>query len=159
MKEKQVKYLVISVLILVIINISLLIVLILPRVHGGRDAHPFRAERNKGAQFLTQKLDLTPDQREEFRRLFQQHKARKDSLGKIIREYKMQLARQVTTGSKDNAVIDRLMTKLSEAHMADEKEQYQHFYQLSQICTPEQLSKLEIILQSPRHPHHGPPGP
>jgi periplasmic protein CpxP/Spy len=143
MNEKKIKYLTIAVFALIAVNISLIAFLMLPkppRDHG-RDGRM----HNKGAEFLMNRLELTDDQKAIFEQDFKAHKSRKDSTDKIIWDKKRMIFKCAITG--DSIRAQAIIQEMNDIHSANEMEMYNHFQKMKQICTPEQLDRLNKVIE------------
>ena len=96
MNDKKIKYLTITVFALIAVNLALIIFLMMPK--PPRESRHQNRMKNRGAQFLVKRLNLTSEQESEFKIAFEKHRAEKDQIEKEIRKQKKALFRSAIAG-------------------------------------------------------------
>lgn len=149
MNEKKLKYLTIGVFTLAVINIILVAMIFLGPKPPRKDKSMMRdkMEDRHGGQFLFKELNANKEQKEAFRTLFKAHRKRKDSIEMIIRKNKALLAGLAINSENITLDKDSLILEIGKLFMQNEEEMYDHFTEMKTICEPDQLEKLEKILQ------------
>ena len=146
MQEKKIKYLTISVFALIAVNVVLVVFMFMHR--PPLEGRQHRKLKNRGAQFIVKKLDLTAEQEVDFRTSFEKHKIKKDQIEDEIRKQKRTLFRSAISG--DTARAQAIILELNEANENHEWEMYAHLQELKKICTPQQIEKLSEVVKRRR---------
>ncbi len=123
-------------------NVVLMVFMFMHKAPRERWHH--KKMKNRGAEFLVKKLDLTPEQETTFSEVFTAHKERKDSLERLIKKTKKELFEAAI--AEDSAVAQAKIKKLQELHGSSEQELYDHLQELRKICTPEQIERLRKVI-------------
>lgn len=142
MENKSLKYWKLFSIILIILNLALIFFLV-----AGPLRKPPRMDRegNPG-NYLTEKLKFTEQQKTEFDKLREAHH---DSV-KSLKERGKELREKFYDGLKsntENKITDSLSLMIAENQKQIELVTYQHFKDVKQLCTDEQKTIFNNIIQ------------
>ncbi|MGD9488186.1 MAG: hypothetical protein AB7W47_09195 [Calditrichaceae bacterium] len=146
---KQKRYLWITVIVLLILNISSLTVLWMGRPDGSR---PQKAqndpvtEANRIQELLKAELDFDETQSLQYLKLRREHRQKAVQLQKDISRIKKQMFDEVLLENHKQELSDSLLALAQEKQARLEKITFQHFLDLKKLCKPEQQDKLKILL-------------
>ncbi len=146
---KQKRYLWITVIVLLILNISSLTVLWMGRPDGSR---PQKAqndpatEANRIQELLKAELDFDETQSLQYLKLRREHRQKAVQLQKDISRIKKQMFDEVLVENPKQELSDSLLALAQEKQAQLEKITFQHFLDLKKLCKPEQQDKLKILL-------------
>lgn len=150
MNDKKIKILSISVIALILINVTMIVLIVLPhRSHVNRVKHDSLPTKHRGVGFLIKQLDLDKNQKLEFRELAKNHREEKDQLDQELHRNKAMLVAAVMENNE--VAKDSLLTIISELNNQNEYLMVDHFSSLKAICTEAQALKLAHILAKNDH--------
>ncbi len=137
------KILTVSVVVLVILNVSLLAMVWQKR--SARDKR-FKKEPNrfKTEQLIQKRLNLDSDQKEAFTKLQKAHQKKLRALGRETRLLNRELHRAIVNDQPE--VEANISEKMDSLHQLMKQENFDHIRSLSQICRPDQREKLLKVL-------------
>lgn len=131
----------IAITLLVLLNLAL-ITSIVWHERSGLNTPPPEAGLE---QFLEIELDLTPAQVEKMHAIRRQHFQSGRSLAEALRDSSEMLLVQAFLPELDSARAEELSANIGQIHAKLEWALYQHFVQLSKICSPQQKIKLSEL--------------
>jgi len=118
---------------------------------------PPRSPHHRVERLLQKELNLTDEQKEQFKTLRDQHR----SITKVYHEEKQQIKKQLfevlSKNPPDSILFKDLMKKEGEVHALLEKALIQHFLDMKAICSEEQQKKLGRIFSRMTRPPGPPP--
>lgn len=118
-------------------------------------------------QFLEKELAFTPQQKEEFRILREDHHRKTKVLRDSIRQMKEAFFRHIgKTGVTDSALVQK-SNAIAEKIAQIDKITFQHFSDVRKICSPQQQAKFDDVIDemlrrlaaNPERPAERPHGP
>jgi periplasmic protein CpxP/Spy len=142
MENKSLKYWKAFSIILIVMNIALIVFLLLKPF--GRPPHP--DDKGGPGDFLTEKLNFTETQKTEFTKLRVAHH---DSI-LTLEEEGRKLRKDFYDGLKSdsaNTANDSILFKITENQKQIELVTYSHFEDVRKLCTPEQKTTFNDIIQ------------
>lgn len=106
--------------------------------------------------FFDSELNLSSDQKEEFRSIMQEHRDSTEAIKMQIDEIRKQLF-NAAFNDENNVNIDSLTNQIGIKQAHFDKFIFHHFRELAKVCNKEQRQKLEQIMKSsilpePRRP-------
>jgi uncharacterized membrane protein affecting hemolysin expression len=144
MNDKKIKWLSISVMVLIIINLALIVLIVLPkRSFASREGHQQNRER-RGMGFLLKELDLNKSQSIKFRKSGQSHRLEKERLEKELINQKASLVAAIM--DTNEPMKESLLVIIGELNQENQQLMIDHFTALRAICTDEQATRLADIL-------------
>ena len=157
---KQNRYLILVIILLVILNLGTLIMLWIgkPQQHGNPgDRIPDQIPR-----LLKNEFGFDDYQVEQFLKLRNIHRQQMMQLNREIRVIKRQMFDEVLRDNPQPMISDSLLRMSQEKQARIEQLTYQHFFELKQLCNPEQKKKLQLLIhdmfrQPPGGMREGPP--
>ncbi|MBL4605882.1 MAG: hypothetical protein JKY02_09555 [Flavobacteriaceae bacterium] len=141
-------------IILIMANVSLLFMII---------NKPDKKDRPQKENFLTQELNFTEEQKERFLFLDELHRHQMKQFDGELKDLRKDL---FNSFDKENFSPDSIALKMGELETAKHKELFTFFKQVRKICTPDQVSKFDEIIekalrkrgpQQPKGKRRGPP--
>lgn len=129
------------------------------RPNGPRGENP--------GQFLEQELALTPQQKEEFRVLREDHHQKTKALRDSIRQMKETYFRHIGQAEVGDSALVQKSKAIAEKMAQIDKITFQHFSDVRKICSPEQQKKFDTVIDemlrrlaaNPERPSERPDGP
>jgi len=162
---KQNRNLMIVVIILVILNITTLTFLWLgkPKNPPHREFVRNRIEEpNKIKTLLKNELGFDEQQSEEYLKLRRDNRRKIEKLNFEIRKIKKQMFDEALKEGSNNTNSDSLLNLAQSKQTEIERLTIQHFVNLKNLCKPDQIGKLEMLvhrLLPPRPEGNNPPPP
>jgi hypothetical protein len=138
------RYLWITVVSLVVLNLVLLALLWLGRPTRSGHMPPQKPERIR--ELLKEQLDFSDDQVQRYLELREQHHRHTQRLEAEIRDLKREMFSQVLDERAPIAVSDSLLSLVLEKQAELEKVTFQHFLDLKSLCGPGQKEKLKVLM-------------
>jgi protein CpxP len=123
-----------------------------------REAPPRRKEPK---QIIIEKLQLNASQQKQYEVLIQEHRKQVRNIRHKLAQQKQELYSGLTV-SDSLLTNDSLWTNITNVHRELEQIHYQHFLQIKQLCTTEQLPLFNaltpelVTLFAPPKPKHEP---
>lgn len=96
--------------------------------------------------YMAKKVGFNEAQLNEYRTLLENHKAKRIELQKTIDSKRKELYDLLKVKGNHAAQVDSLTNEIGILSSQTEKASYQHFANIRAICTPEQLIKLDNML-------------
>ena len=148
------KTLTVSVILLVILNLTLLVVMWKKNSDPGRRFVKERPGQRMG-QMVKNRLGLDPDQKKEFMRLHRAHQQKLKEMGRETRLLNRQLHRAIVNG--DSLAESEVSEKMDSLHILLKNENFDHIRSITKLCRPEQQERLLKFLDEmpDRHGHLG----
>lgn len=118
-----------------------------------------------GQRIMEERLGLSDEQATEFKRLREEHFMRTRPLQEKMHRIRLHLLDEIFAPEPDETLIEELFTELGEKQTEFERNLYTHFQEMKDVCTPEQMHELRIMLRGliertrPRDPQQHPRGP
>jgi len=147
---KTIRFYKILVGILVVLNATIVYFL---WTSANGDHHPRHPKRND----LVERLGITGDKKEQIIRLQDEHFKKKDALIHIGRDLHEKLFLSFNDLSKDSTTIAQLIDTIVENQRETEQMTFDHFKNVSALCTKEQQKNLEEVIHEVLR--RGPPPP
>ncbi|MEP4534372.1 MAG: periplasmic heavy metal sensor [Cyclobacteriaceae bacterium] len=152
MQKRKLKLLTIGVLALMAINLALISFIILgPKLavakYKRQGVSKNIENRDKGARFLIQELDLSKEQQQAFRSLFQDHRKLRDSLDIAIRKNKALLVQSSIDPEVNSVDQDSLIEVIAQSHMLQERAMAEHFTKMKALCNQDQVERLSRLIE------------
>ena len=155
---KRNRNLIITIVVLVIINITTLLLLWFGRPNA-TDLRGSGNEKVRIQEMLKAELGFSDKQAKQFIDLRQNHKEKSIKLDDEIMVLKKEMFAEAMYGNKSN-ISDSLLNLSLQKQSQLEKLTFEHFQKLKQICTADQQKKLfEIVHRLIGPPQHGGPPP
>lgn len=156
MNEKGYKYLIISVLILAVLNIFLIGFIVLKPSSDSNEPRPIQRKtmNNDGAGVLMGKLDLTMQQRQQFKQLFRSFQIKRDSIDQLLRANSSWMIEQKMADNLSSEEQDSIIRLNQLLHQKMELETMLHFENVRDICTEGQIQKLGDLMRETRRKNH-----
>lgn len=104
-----------------------------------------RMERQ--AQFIRQRLNLTPEQEEVFRRSRDEFHEKTFEVNKEIEQVSVEILNEISAPEPDQKRIESLVNRFGELHKIQKQIMVEHLMQIKNACTPEQFGKFQRILK------------
>jgi Spy/CpxP family protein refolding chaperone len=139
---KQRRWMMSIIVLLVLLNLALI-----GSMMWGDRRHDDSDHRSGFEMFLKNELALSPTQIDSFKVLRERQIKQGVPLVKALRDSMDALVSQAFARRPDSARVNRLAHQLGEMHRRLDWSFYQHFAELSALCTPEQRSRLEAFAQ------------
>ena len=117
---------------------------------------PPRPPHHRIERFLQKELNLTNEQKEQFKSLKDQHLAVTKTYHEELQKNKKQLFETLSKTPTDSVLIDNILEKDGKIHALLEKALVEHFTDLKGICSEEQQEKLGDFFGKMTRPQ-GPP--
>ncbi|MEO9571659.1 MAG: hypothetical protein ABJH82_08110 [Polaribacter sp.] len=130
------KLLPIILFLLIVLN-GVLIFMLINKTHENKQPRP---ERN----FLTEKLNFTNSQKEQFMQFDNMHRERMQEIEQSIMKYKDEL---FNSFQKEGYNIDSLSTKIGLLEGKKDVEIFNFFGKVRSLCTKEQVLKFDKIIK------------
>ncbi|OYQ45114.1 Spy/CpxP family protein refolding chaperone [Flavobacterium aurantiibacter] len=116
-------------------------------------------KRNSPREIIVERLALNADQQKQYDKLIAIHRSEIDSNEQQIKACKQELYSLLNTKSPSISKRDSLITAISEFQKRIELAHFNHFSEIRNLCTPEQLNdftalttELTRIFARPKHP-------
>lgn len=144
---KQRRWMILTIVILVLLNLGLITGMMM------HDRHPGKFDRRSGGfeSFLKDELQLTPVQIDSFKAIRTRHFKAGAPLMKAMRDSMDAMMSEAFNPQPDTLHVKVLSKQLAEMHREMDWSFYQHFAQLSGLCTPEQRERLEVFAKDLTH--------
>ena len=141
---------------LIVLNVIAIILLVILVVK------PFRPHQPRGPKHMLEtELELTDEQKSEYRALIKSHRSKMHELREKINEARKEYFAELG-GTKNN----KALAKIGQLQTEIESNTLQHFLDFKQLLTPEQQAEFENIYQDvlgamagPKPGHRPPPPP
>ncbi len=138
---KENKFAAITITLLVILNIALLSVFALPTLMHAPHEKDF-----KPGSFIVDKIGFDQDQRNYYFSLQESHRERMNDLQSQINTKRKELFDLLRIEGDHTVMVDSITAEIGSLSSETEHTTYKHFASIRAICTPEQLEKLDNIL-------------
>ncbi len=127
------------VALLVILNLGIVAFL-----WSSRPPHPGGRRGEAPAQYLIEKVGLTPDQQVAYRELIQEHQQNIRSINDSIRYHKIQLFKYLHTS--DSTIAKAESFRISQFQQQLEMTTFNHFLKVRTLCSPVQAVKFDKVI-------------
>lgn len=159
---KRNKILIGAVVVLLLLNVGIITFILLtrpPNPHGPRDQR-----RDQVSRFIDDELQLTSDQRAQYRKLQEELFARTDSIMRVRAEAMEEMYELVKGETPNPAKMREMAAQVGAAETERSVSTWEHFRALRALCTAEQRQKFDTIIMDVLHQVRGPepqggPGP
>ncbi len=156
---ERAKLLTISVIGLLLLNLSTLGYLFLNGPKGDRPPHERRPEPK---EIIIERLHFDANQQKEYVKLIQWHRGEIDRLDDNIRQTKNELYIQLSEKEINIKIKDSLIALLNSYQKQIEQTHFKHFEDIKKLCKPEQQDDFVILTEDlsrilapkPRGPRH-----
>jgi len=158
---KQNRYLWMTIIVLLIMNLAALTLLWFGRPEGRRPQGGLRApveKQNRIQHLLKKELDFDENQIKQYLRMRREHRNQVQHLEGEIRQIKKQMFDEVLQDNPQQELSDSLLTIAQEKQAQLEQLTFQHVLELKQLCKAEQRDKLKLLIHQIFRPK-GPPPP
>ena len=118
---------------------------------------PPRPPHHRVERFLHKELNLTHEQKEQFKTIRDQHRSITKEYHEGTQKNKKQLFEELSKNPPDSILINDLMKKEEEIHALLEKALILHFMDMKAICSEEQQEKLGQVFSKMTRPPGPPP--
>ena len=118
---------------------------------------PPRPPHHRIERFLQKELNLTNEQKEQFKSLKGQHLAVTKAYHEELQKNKKQLFQELSKNPVDSILISNILEKEGEIHALLENALVEHFMDLKGICSEEQQEKLGDFFGKMTRPQGPPP--
>lgn len=162
---KQKRNLIVTIVILVIINLTTLLLLWLgkPKHNFNRGPETGVGEKVHIQKLLNEELGFTNEQAKKYIDLRQNHRKVFKEINSEIKELKGQMFDDVLMGESSPVLSDSLLQLTLEKQGQLEKLTFQHFVELKNLCNSGQQKKLQLLMHNligpPRDGSHEGPRP
>ena len=138
---KERRWMVLTIFLLVLLNLALITAMVV------RDRKPWVHDRSRTGieTFLKDELALTPTQIDSFKAIRERHFNVGAPLMKAMRDSMTKLVSEAFSPVPDAARVESLSNHLAAIHGKMDRSFYNHFVQLSSLCTPEQRERLKAV--------------
>jgi len=151
-------WLVWSVVILVVLNITALSALWYSRYSGHHPPRPLRTATPL-EDLIVREVGLNQEQESVFRGLHARHRQVKDSLEAESYRLKEQIQNELFAASPDTIKMLVLADRVGNLQAEFEKQVFRHFKELKALCRPDQETKLKTVLSEMLAASQYPPPP
>ena len=152
------RFLKIIIIILILLNIGTLAFLWIQKSPG---MHPPHHGGGGPFEFLSNELNLSEQQREQYKQLRDEHHSEVEGLQEAGREMRHQFFDQLHGASSDSLQVEKLATDIASNQRQIELITFHHFQKVRAICSPEQQKKFDDVIDEALRmmaPRPGPPG-
>ena len=118
---------------------------------------PLRPPHHRVERYLQKELNLTHEQKMQFKTLRDQHRSITKEYHEEKQKNKKQLFEELSKNPPDSILINDLIKKEGEVHTLLEKTLIQHFMDMKVICSEEQQEKLGQVFSKMMRPPGPPP--
>lgn len=139
------KFTVTAISVLVILNLILIGLITTHQMKRGDHRH---GDNDRRSAFLSKRLGFTADQTQQYEELRKEHRAEKKELQKQVDEMRKQVFQLSRSDQESSVVADSLTNEIGVLVAEMELDTYQYFTDIRAICTPEQLQKLDSLVQN-----------
>lgn len=140
---KENKFAAITITLLVILNLALLSIFALPKFMQSSN----NKKHNQGAgYYMANRVGFDEAQLNEYRTLLENYRANRSELQKTMDSKRKELYDLLKVEGDHAEQVDSLTYEIGILSSETEKVSYQHFANIRAICTPEQLVKLDNML-------------
>lgn len=138
---KERRWMVLTILLLVLLNFALITAMVM------RDRKPWEHDRSRAGfeTFLKDELALTPTQLDSFKTIRERHFKAGGLLMKALRDSMTTLVSEAFSPIPNPARVEALSNHLALIHGEMDRSFYNHFVELSSLCTPEQRERLKGV--------------
>jgi len=151
------RFLIICVVLLLVLNTATLLFLFFNQRPQNFPPGPPPGSANS---FIIQELSLTPQQQQQYAQLWQQFQQQLRQIQAADKQLHQQYFQLLKEDPADTAVIDTVISSISQQRRYMELALYNHFKQLRQICTAQQQLKFNQLIDEIMHRMNPrPPGP
>jgi Spy/CpxP family protein refolding chaperone len=133
------------VMILVVLNVVTLASFWLKKPHPARPAGVGGQPNGQGV--MEEQLGLSPEQARTIEQLREEHFMRTRPLQEQRHRIRLHLLDEVFAPQPDEALIEELVAELGAKESEFERNLYMHFQELKDVCTPDQIKELKIMLR------------
>lgn len=116
-----------------------------------QDRREYRESRNKSPEqprdFMAKALNLTPEQRDDFRMLKRKFHQSFDTLDLQMRNIDNLLTEEVVKDQPNQQTIDSLIKKFGQVQQEQKRVMVEHLMEVKAKCTPEQQAKFNKFLR------------
>ncbi len=109
-----------------------------------RPPHPRGRPGGPPAQYLIEKVGLTPDQQVTYKELIQSHQQHMRSINDSIRYHKIQLFKYLTTPDSTMAYAES--ARIGSFQQSLEMSTFSHFSSVRALCSPVQVIKFDKVI-------------
>lgn len=102
-------------------------------------------------QFLRERLNLTPEQEDIFRKSRFEFQEKNFEINKKLKKLTAEILNELSAPEPDIKLIDSLIEQYGELHKAGKKIMVNHLLEIKSACTPEQFSKFQRIVIRSQH--------
>lgn len=107
---------------------------------------PRKTEGKQPNDFIAKSLQLTPEQREEFRMLKVKFHQSFDTLETQSRIISKKLTEEIIKDTPDSVVIDSLITRFGEIQKLQKRAMVEHLIEVKSNCDPEQCQRFNKFM-------------
>lgn len=151
------------VVILVLLNIVTLGSFWLGKPHRAPLAGP--GGQQDGQKIMAERLGLSEEQAEQVERIRNEHFMRTRPLQDDMHKIRLDLLNEIFKDEPDEVKIQEMFSEIGDKQVRFEKNLYRHFQELKEVCSPQQMQELKMMLRDliertrPRDLQHHRPGP
>ncbi len=139
------KFTVTAISVLVILN---LILIGLITTHQFKSGEHRRGDDDRRSAFLSKRLGFTDNQTQEYELLRKDHRAEKKAIQEQIDEKRREVFQLTRTQQASSVVADSLTDQIGTLVAEMELRTFEYFIDVREICTPEQLQRLDSLVQN-----------
>ncbi|MEW5844891.1 MAG: periplasmic heavy metal sensor [Bacteroidota bacterium] len=99
------------------------------------------------AQFLRNRLKLTPEQEDFFRKSRDEFHEKTVEINRKIQKVSVEIINELSVPEPDLKRIESLIEQYGELHKAEKKIMIDHLLEIKSACTPEQFNKFQRIVE------------
>lgn len=108
---------------------------------------------SKVDKFFHRELNLDEEQMVEVKKLTRAHFQERKEIYQQIREQKGLLIKELSGETEDTVAINTILTEIARLESINERLFIDHYKNLKEVCTPEQLENLNKVFQRGIRPH------
>ncbi|MEY1639993.1 Spy/CpxP family protein refolding chaperone [Tenuifilum osseticum] len=99
------------------------------------------------ANFLRDRLNLTPSQEDIFRKSRDEFHEKTVDINRKLQRVSIEIINELSSPEPDLKLIDSLVEHYGELHKAEKKVMIDHLMEIKSACTPEQFQKFQRIVE------------
>lgn len=107
-------------------------------------------QMDRQAQYLNQRLNLTPEQQDMFCISRNEFHNKTIELNRQIQRVSVEIINELSAPEPNSKLIDSLIEQYGELHKIQKQNMVDHLTEIKSVCTPEQFNEFQRILDNSR---------